>query len=228
MLFRSEHLGTDKGTSMTRKCFRCGSDQHMKRECPLAMHPSGIGDETVKNTRKNWKGDKSQTDERKKEELHSRIVCSVNEPGAYVTAKIHEMDTYLLMDTGATVSILSRACYENIQGYGNYMLESINKDVFSANGSLLRIYGKVSIKFMLNGIPMHHEMIVADVSVDGILGLDFLIKHEAIVNLRTRKVEIAGIEHPIQLEGTAHEYKVALVRRIIIPPRSEVIAEGAI
>ncbi|XP_055998786.1 uncharacterized protein LOC125664117 [Ostrea edulis] len=93
-----------------------------------------------------------------------------------------------------------------------------------------RIYGKTSISLVLNGKTLQQEMIVADIFVDGILGLDFLVKHEAIINIRTHKVAISGIEHPIQLEGTAHEYKIALVNRVVIPPppRSEVMAEGKI
>jgi hypothetical protein len=62
----------------------------------------------------------------------------------------------------------------------------------------------MSIDLVVNGTTMNHEMIIADLSVDGILGLDFLVKYEAIINIRTHKVEISGIEHPIQLEGMAH------------------------
>jgi hypothetical protein len=60
-------------------------------------------------------GDQSQNSKQKKD-LHSRVVCSVNEAGAYITAKRHAMDTYLLIDTVPTVSLLSKPCYENIQG----------------------------------------------------------------------------------------------------------------
>ena len=66
---------------------------------------------------------------------------------------------------------------------------------------------------------------MADISVDGILGLDILVKHEAIINLHTHKVDISGMENPMQLEGTAQEYNIALVKRVVIPPRSEVMAE---
>lgn len=103
-------------------------------------------------------------------------------------------------------------------------LEKVDRDVLSANRSSVWIYGKTSISLALNGTSILQEMIVAD----GILGLDFLVKHKAIINMRTHKVAISGIEHLIQLEGTAQEYKIALINRVVIPPRSEILAEGKI
>jgi hypothetical protein len=78
-------------------------------------------------------------------------------------------------------------------------VEKVESDVLSANGSPVDIYGKTFIDIVLNGTTMSHEMIIADMSVDGILGLEFLIKYEAIINMRAHKVEISGMEHPIQL-----------------------------
>ena len=219
-----EQQKTEESVGKLRKCFRCGSDQHLKRECPLEMNAR---DKEAKNTSRNWKSDQTQGNEKKKG-MHSRVVCSVNEAGAYITAKLHGMDTYLLVDTGATVSLLSKTCYENIQGEENYELKSVDKEVLSANSSVIEIYGKTSVKFSLNETSLQHDMIIADISVDGILGLDFLTKHKAIINLRNHQIDISGIQHSLQLEGTAHEYKVALVRRIVVPPRSEIITEGAI
>jgi hypothetical protein len=51
-----------------------------------------------------------------KTEEHSKIVHSIKESGTYVTAKVFEMDTNLLIDTGATVSLLSKVCYGNMFG----------------------------------------------------------------------------------------------------------------
>nr|XP_034331590.1 uncharacterized protein LOC117690875 [Crassostrea gigas] len=163
--------------------------------------------------------DRAQGNEYKTGEEHSRTIHSIKESGVYVTAKINEMDVYLLIDTGATVSLLSKICYWNIQGNDTWRLEKVDRDVLSANGSSVGIYGKTYISLALNGTSILQDMIVADISVYGILGLDFLVKHKAI---------ISGIEHLIQLEGTAQEYKIALINRVVIPPRSEILNEGKI
>jgi hypothetical protein len=101
----------------------------------------------------------------------------------YVTDKIFGMDTYLLNDTGATVSLLSKVCYGNMFGTKNGLLEKIESDILSANGSPIEVCGKHSIDLVQIGTAMKHEMIVADLSVDGILGLDFLVKHEAVIHV---------------------------------------------
>jgi hypothetical protein len=41
-------------------------------------------------------------------------------------------------------------------------------------------------------------MIVADISMNGILGFDFLSKQKDIINLRTHQIDISGIEHSLQ------------------------------
>lgn len=138
------------------------------------------------------------------------------------------MDAYLLVDTGATVSLLSTICYENIKRDANHALTEVERDVLSATGSVLRVLGRTPVDFTLNGIALQQEMIVADLTVDGILGLDFLVRHEAVINMRMHQISISGIEHPIQLEGSASYYKVAIIHRVTVPPRSELVVEGQI
>ena len=103
-----------------------------------------------------------------------------------MTAKIDEMDVYLLIDTGATVSLLSKVCYGNMHGRNSLPVEKVDRHVLSANGSSVEVHGKAYVRVVLNGTSLQQEMIVADIAVDGILGLDFLVKHEAIINLHTK------------------------------------------
>ena len=105
-------------------------------------------------------------------EEHSRTIHTIRESGVYVTAKIDEMDVYLLIDTGATVSLLSNVCNENMQGRHYLLLEKVDRDVLSANGSSGGVHGKAFVSIVLNGTSLQQEMIVADISVDGILGLE--------------------------------------------------------
>ena len=91
-----------------------------------------------------------------------------------MTAKIDEMDVYLLIDTGATVSLLSNVCNENMHGRHYLPLEKIDRDVLSTNGSSGSsggVHGKAIVSIVLNGTSLQQERIVADISVDEILGL---------------------------------------------------------
>ncbi|XP_062587297.1 uncharacterized protein LOC134248925, partial [Saccostrea cucullata] len=43
-----------------------------------------------------------------------------------------------------------------------------------ASGTTLKVLGKVPVNFKLDDVELQHEMIIADITVDGIQGLDFL------------------------------------------------------
>jgi hypothetical protein len=192
-------------TNYGKRCYICGSNKHLRRHCPMqedTFHSD------PRQGRDNVNGpnpeDLSQDKSRKTDE-HSRIVHSIKESGAYVTAKIFGMDTYLLIDTGATVSLLSKVCYGNMFGTKHRSVEKVESDVVSANGSLVDVYGKTSIDLLLNGTTMKH-----DLPVDGILDLDFLVKHKAVIDMGKQQISICGREHPIKLEGCATSYDVAV------------------
>lgn len=218
-----------RDSNRTRKCYKCGSDKHLRKDCPQLNKGSDDKLTQVNSTREtNPKTDTSFQKNQCSSDQYSRVVHSINEKGVYVTARIHGMDAYLLVDTGATVSLLSTICYENIKRDANHALTEVERDVLSATGSVLRVLGRTPVDFTLNGIALQQEMIVADLTVDGILGLDFLVRHEAVINMRMHQISISGIEHPIQLEGSASYYKVAIIHRVTVPPRSELVVEGQI
>jgi hypothetical protein len=164
--------------------------------------------------------DLSQDKTRKTDE-HSRIVDSIKESVAYVAVKIFGIDTYLLIDTGATVSLLSKVCHGNIFGTKHRSVEKVESDVLSANGSPVDVYGKTSIDLLFNGTTMNHKMIIADLSVDRILGLDFLVKHKAVIDMGKQQISICGREHPIKLEGCTTSYDVAVVHRMSLTSRTQ-------
>jgi hypothetical protein len=64
-------------------------------------------------------------------------------------------------------------------------------------------------------------MIIADLSVDGILGLDFLVKHKAVIDIGKQQISICGRENPIKLEGCATSYDVAVVHGVSVTSRTQ-------
>jgi hypothetical protein len=209
-------------TSYGKRCYICGSYKHLRRHCPMQRDATFQSDPRQERTKVyEPKSEDLSKDKSHKTEEHSRIVHSIKESRAYVTAKIFGMDTYLLIDTGATISLLSKVCYGNMFGTKHRSVEKVECDVLSANGSPVDVYGKTSIEFVLNGTTMSHEMIIADLSVDGILGLDFLVKHEAVIDTGRQRISICGREHPIKLEGCATSYGLGIVHGVSVSPREQ-------
>jgi hypothetical protein len=144
-------------TNNCRRCYICRSDKHLRSHCPMQRDNTFQLDPRQERTKVNEP--KSEYKSRKTEE-HSRIVHSIKESGTYMTAKIFGMDTYLLIDTGAIVSLLSKVCYGNVFGTKHRSVEKVESDVLSANGSPVDVYGKTSIDLVLNGTTMSHEMVI--------------------------------------------------------------------
>jgi hypothetical protein len=217
---KEEHTKT--ATNYGRRCYICGSDKHLRRHCPMQRDTTFHSNprQRMANVYQHKSEDLSQDKSHKTDE-HSRIVHSHKESGAYVTAKIFGMNAYLLIDTGATVSFLSKVIYGNMLGTKKGLVENVESDVLSANGSPVDVYGKKSIDLVLNRTTMKHEMIIADLSVDGILGLDFLVKHKAIIDIGMQQISICGSEHPVKLEGCATSYDVAIVHGVSVPSRTQ-------
>ena len=69
-------------------------------------------------------------------------------------------------------------------------------------------------------------LVVAEMSVDGILGLDFLNKHDSIVDIAKRKLTIGSHEVPMFSEGSIGCYRVSVSETCRIPPRTEMIVYG--
>jgi hypothetical protein len=68
-------------------------------------------------------------------------------------------------------------------------------------------------------------MIIANLSVDGILGLDFLVKHKAVIDIDMQQISIYGRKHPIKLEGCAVSYDVAIVHGVSVSPKTQPMVE---
>jgi predicted aspartyl protease len=60
----------------------------------------------------------------------------------YVETDIHQVKCKLLVDTGATVSIVLNDIYQKIPDVVRPTLTSTNQDVLTANGDKLKILGR--------------------------------------------------------------------------------------
>ena len=69
-------------------------------------------------------------------------------------------------------------------------------------------------------------LVVAEMSVDGILGLDFLNKHDSVVDIAKRKLIIGSYEVPMFSEGSIGCCRVSVSETCSIPPRTEMIVYG--
>ena len=106
------------------------------------------------------------------------------------------------VDSGATLSLLSRVAYDRIERTGSVTpLKPVKQTVKGASGSQLRVDGWATIRFTIEGYPYTGQVLVGELSgVDMLLGMDWLtqvraridfnamiaeLRHDQVVRLRT-------------------------------------------
>ena len=78
-----------------------------------------------------------------------------------------------LVDTGATLTIISTRLWETIQQYSSPLLENFSTQVFTASGEPVEIRGKTKAFLGICGMHNTFKVVVADIDLDLIMVLDF-------------------------------------------------------
>lgn len=119
-------------------------------------------------------------------------ISNRQESGLFVQAFLNGTPASCLIDTGATLSILSTQVWERM--HNKQTLESYQCNILSASGTELDVKGKTQITININEINCHMDVIVADiVDGDAILGLDFMKTNNVVINVCENEMTIQGM-----------------------------------
>jgi hypothetical protein len=157
----------------------------------------------------------------------SRVDC-----GMYIRGSVHGRWVDFLIDSGANVSILGHNAFLRMEKHKRPKLRKWNADMVTADGSPLHVYGMAELNIIIgdNGEEYQHDLCVADISVEAILGYDFMRKFEAIIDLRKGGIELTekGGKRVQSVQGTGNigGCQVALSKTQRIPAGKEAIVEG--
>ena len=166
-------------------CWNCGLTGHIARNCQSVGH--GQADEGGKNMACN----------------PSIIATSHNSPtGGYrIEAIVNGIDTSLLLDTGAAVSLIREDIW--LRGKDNKSGELqpwTQHNLVSVDGSPLHIHGYTIATVELGGAELQVGMVVVSpLTTEAILGLDFLSKHRANIDLRKEEVHLDSCPKVLKL-----------------------------
>ena len=189
-----------------RKCYDCGSETHVKRNCP-----------------KNKEKKEAET----KGQQHTKQVSSSG-AGLFADCKVNNIPTQCLIDTGATLTIMSFGMWESIAPCSSPTLEPYEGCVFTASGDRIEIKGKTSVFVELDSIHCPCNILVANIDLDLILGLDFLKKHNCQIDVANNSLKVQDKTCPLNMTGKIGCYRVTISNTVEIPPRSEIITEGTV
>ena len=138
--------------------------------------------------------------------------------GFYVSGNLDEQKVEFLIDTGATCSIISSSIYQNMPKSTKQILKPFTTPVYDAGSNQINCHGQTDINITLNGSNFIIDALVCDVSQDGIIGQDFLLKYVENIDYKRGKIVTQCNEIPCFV-GTekAVSCRVVVRRTIVIP-----------
>jgi hypothetical protein len=110
--------------------------------------------------------------------------------GMYVRGKIREKPVEMLIDSGANISIVDYGVYMNMEA-GRPNLRRYGTPMVTADGTPMRVYGCADFELKIGeeACKYQHNMCIADIGVEVILGYDFLKDFEAIIDMGRSIIE---------------------------------------
>ena len=105
-------------------------------------------------------------------------------------------------------------------------MQPVSSCLRAVTGERAPIHGKGEFQLTIGSLTMKHPMWVADIQDKCILGLDFLERHDFLVNLKDSSLKIRQQEFPLRKSNARAEpscYRVTLASQVSIPPLSEAV-----
>ncbi|CAG2213232.1 unnamed protein product [Mytilus edulis] len=153
---------------------------------------------------------------------------STKEAGAYIDVAIGNIKASFLVDTGATVTLISNKLFNSLRKEEMPNLNQVVQTIMSANGSELNVTGKGEFHIWIDHNVYLAEAVVADLALDGIIGLDFLKKNRCLINLQEEHMVCNNQVIPLNFTGQLGCYRVSVVEDTCIQPGTEALVRGHI
>ena len=121
--------------------------------------------------------------------------------GLYITGHLANSEVPFLLDTGASITLLSEGTYNSLKFDKQPILEPIRFPVTQADGNPLHILGKTYIVLTFGNESRRHEVFVANIQSPAILGLDFIQSHQCKIDFSSNMFGLGHSSIPIHSEA---------------------------
>jgi hypothetical protein len=160
-------------------CYECGKEGHNKYNCREFVSRS----------------------KRKINMLEKDCENSSNSYGSglFVEATINGIKAYCLIDTGATLSMISSSFINRCQF--PVILEPFESNIVNASGKPLEIKGRTHLDIKLNDEISTNPFIVSNIEGDAILGLDFMTARNIVIDVPNNHLIANGKKIPMNCRG---------------------------
>lgn len=99
---------------------------------------------------------------------------------------------HLLVDTGSSITIVSRTMLNHNEQHKLPGIKETNVELRQANGMPIEVFGETSLIMNFSGQEYNVSVVIADIDVDGIIGMDFLQKTNTTIDCDLMTVTVRG------------------------------------
>ena len=132
------------------------------------------------------------------------------------------------MDTGCTSTIIAERIFQQIPENRRPAVEPHRSTVVSADGSPISLTGTATMTICVGGKTRKHRVIIADVSNEGLIGIDFMKAHGVVV-LNFDGETVTWGDEPVAAQcrlGKEKACRIQVAENVVIPAGSRTIIKG--
>ena len=167
-------------------------------------------------------------------DLHAHLEAERESmPGELVVpGKVSGLAVGMLIDSGASVSVLSTALWDNLHRVDpRWTLLSTDCCVRTVSGARASVRGRLVLEVEFAGQFYVHQFIVMDIQEDIILGLDFVHKYDVDCDWKRGVLRLKGTEVQACRRytlGDGNDRRLVAIRQTVVPAGTQVVVEAAI
>ena len=148
-----------------------------------------------------------------------------NSKGIYLLANFAGKNTAMLIDTGATISVMAKSVFDGLNN--KPFIEPSKLKVCSVSGEQIHSYGKAIIPFAIEGKTYFPTFEIVDIPDKIILGMSTMATLNGIIDMKAKRVHLAGVKIPcLILDGQPKLQRVLIARITTVNPGEEMIIPG--
>ncbi|CAC5360975.1 unnamed protein product [Mytilus coruscus] len=152
--------------------------------------------------------------------------CSKCYNALYVNARVASIPTTCLIDTGSTITVLNSRKFYQIPETDRPELRDTSR-LKMADGSIVRPLGKAEFIFDIGSKIIKHEMTVADIESQVILGFVFLSKHKCILDLEKEILRVGNKSIKCNSESAEQSLcRIRVAEKVFVPAESEIVIKS--